>query len=200
MFYSITGNIVASDATSVALECSGVAFKCNASLNTLKKIGSTGNKVTLYTYLSVKEDALDLFGFYDLHELDCFKLLIAISGVGPKAALAVLSEMTPERLALAVSNGDYKSVTKAQGVGPKLAQRIVLELKGKLSVDITDDGADLISDFSESAASNIQEAVSALQFLGYTQHDASKAVKSLDSSLSVEEMIKRALTLLSKIL
>ncbi len=198
MFYSITGNIIASDASSVAVECSGVAFKCNASLNTLKKIGSTGNKVTLYTYLSVKEDALDLFGFYDLQELDCFKLLIAISGVGPKAALAVLSEMTPEKLALAVSNGDHKSVTRAQGVGPKLAQRIVLELKGKLSVDISGDDTDIVSAVSESASSNIKEAVSALQFLGYTQHDASKAVRGLDASLSVEEMIKKALVLLSK--
>lgn len=198
MFYSITGNIIASDASSVAVECSGVAFKCNASLNTLKKTGATGNKVTLYTYLSVKEDALDLFGFYDLQELDCFKLLIAISGVGPKAALAVLSEMTPERLALAVSNGDYKSVTKAQGVGPKLAQRIILELKGKLSVDITDDGTESITDFTETSSSNYKEAISALQFLGYTQHDASKAVKSLDASLSVEDMIKKALVLLAK--
>ena len=198
MFYSITGNIIALDASSVAVECSGVAFKCNASFNTLKKIGSTGNKVTLYTYLSVKEDALDLFGFYDLQELDCFKLLIGISGVGPKAALSVLSEMTPEKLALAVSNGDHKSVTRAQGVGPKLAQRIVLELKGKLSVDVSGDEADIVAAVSESASSNYKEAVSALQFLGYTQHDASKAVRSLDASLSVEEMIKKALVLLAK--
>lgn len=198
MFYSVTGNIVATDASSVAVECSGVAFKCNASLNTLKKIGSTGNKVTLYTYLSVKEDALDLFGFYDLQELDCFKLLIAISGVGPKAALAVLSEMTPERLALAVSNNDHKAVTKAQGVGSKLAQRIVLELKGKLTVGISEDDASAVADFSQDSSSNIKEAVSALQFLGYTQYDASKAVKSLDPSLSVEEMIKKALVLLAK--
>ena len=198
MFYSISGNIIASDANSVAVECSGVAFKCNASLNTLKKIGSVGNKVTLYTYLSVKEDALDLFGFYDLQELDCFKLLIAISGVGPKAALAVLSEMTPEQLALAVSKADHKAVTKAQGVGPKLAQRIVLELKGKLSVSVSSDDSDIFTGNTESASANISEAVSALQFLGYTQHDASKAVKSLDASLSVEEMIKRALVLLAK--
>lgn len=198
MFYSITGNIIASDASSVAVECSGVAFKCNASLNTLRKIGPTGSNVTLYTYLSVKEDALDLFGFYDLQELDCFKLLIAISGVGPKAALAVLSEMTPERLALAVSNGDHKAVTKAQGVGPKLAQRIVLELKGKLSVDVSNDDTDGIADFSVAISENVSEAVSALQFLGYTRHDAANAVKSLDSSLSVEEMIKKALVLLSK--
>ncbi len=198
MFYSISGNIIMSDASSVAIDCSGVGFKCNASLNTLRKIGSAGSKVTLYTYLAVREDALELFGFYDLQELDCFKLLIAISGVGPKAALAVLSEMTPEKLALAVSNGDSKAVTRAQGVGPKLAQRIILELKGKLSVDVSDEDGAFISESNESASSNISEAISALQFLGYSQHEAAKAVKSLDMSLSVEDMIKKALALLSK--
>lgn len=186
------------DASSVAVDCGGVGFKCNASLNTLRKIGQTGSKVTLYTHLAVREDALELYGFYDMQELDCFKLLISISGVGPKAALAVLSEMTPERLALAVSNGDAKSVTKAQGVGPKIAQRIVLELKGKLSVDVSGDDADDTIITNEASSSNISEAVGALQFLGYTQHEASKAVRSLDPSLSVEDMIKKALALLSK--
>lgn len=198
MFYSISGNIIMSDASSVAIDCSGVGFKCNASLNTLRKIGTAGSKVTLYTYLAVREDALELFGFYDLHELDCFKLLIAISGVGPKAALAVLSEMTPEKLALAVSNGDSKAVTRAQGVGPKLAQRIILELKGKLSVDISDDETVSVGDYNETASENMSEAISALQFLGYSQHEAAKAVKSLDMSLTVEDMIKKALALLSK--
>ena len=186
------------DATCVAIECGGVGFKCNASLNTLRKVGSAGSKVTLYTYLAVREDALELFGFYDQQELDCFKLLIGISGVGPKAALAVLSEMTPERLALAVSNGDAKSVTKAQGVGPKIAQRIVLELKGKLSVAVSDDDFAEVTAVSEASSANISEAIGALQFLGYTQHEASKAVRSLDPSMSVEDMIKKALALLSK--
>lgn len=198
MFYSLTGSIIMTDATSVAIDCGGVGFKCNASLNTLRKIGTTGTKITLYTYLAVREDALELFGFYDQQELDCFKLLIGISGVGPKAALAVLSEMTPERLALAVSNGDAKAVTKAQGVGPKIAQRIVLELKGKLSVDVSDDDAVEIGAVSAASSSNISEAISALQFLGYSQHEASKAVRSLEPSLGVEEMIKAALAVLSK--
>lgn len=198
MFYSLTGNIIMTDATFVAIECGGVGFKCNASLNTLRKVGSAGSKVTLYTYLAVREDALELFGFYDQQELDCFKLLIGISGVGPKAALAVLSEMTPERLALAVSNGDAKSVTKAQGVGPKIAQRIVLELKGKLSVAVSDDDFAEVTAVSEASSANISEAIGALQFLGYTQHEASKAVRSLDPSMSVEDMIKKALALLSK--
>ncbi len=198
MFYSLTGNIIMTDAACVAIDCGGVGFKCNASLNTLRKVGSQGSRITLYTYLAVREDALELFGFYDQTELDCFKLLIGISGVGPKAALAVLSEFTPERLALAVTNGDSKAVTKAQGVGPKIAQRIVLELKGKLSVSVSDDDSADISGVNETASSNINEAVGALQFLGYTQHEASKAVKSLDPSMSVEDMIKKALAVLSK--
>lgn len=197
MFYSLTGNIIMTDATGVAIECGGVGFKCNASLNTLRKVGGVGSKITLYTYLAVREDALELFGFFDQQELDCFKLLIGISGVGPKAALAVLSEMTPERLALAVSNGDAKAVTKAQGVGPKIAQRIVLELKGKLSVAVSDDDFAEVAAVSEASSANISEAIGALQFLGYTQHEASKAVRSLDPSMSVEDMIKKALALLS---
>ena len=186
------------DATGVAIDCGGVGFRCNASLNTLRKVGTAGSKITLLTHLAVREDALELFGFYDSQELDCFKLLIGISGVGPKAALAVLSEMTPDRLALCVANGDAKSVTKAQGIGPKIAQRIILELKGKLTVSGNDDEIAEVVSVNESSSANISEAVGALQFLGYSQHEASKAVRSLDPSLSVEDMIKKALVILAK--
>ena len=198
MFYSVTGNIVHIDASSVAVECGGVAFRCSCSLNTLKKVGSLGSQITLYTYLAVREDALELFGFNDMNELDCFKLLIGISGVGPKAALAVLSEMTPDRLAAAVASGDAKSVTKAQGVGPKIAQRIVLELKGKLTAvaNDTEEAFDAVS--AVSASDNTAEAVSALQFLGYSKYEAAKAVSQFDRNLSVEELIRKALTVLSK--
>ena len=186
------------DVSSVAIECGGVGFKCNASMNTLKKVGTVGSKTTLFTYLAVREDALELFGFADTQELDCFKLLIGISGVGPKAALAVLSEMTPDRLAMAVASGDAKSVTKAQGVGPKIAQRIVLELKGKLTAvaSTDDDGFDPAAAIE--ASDNTAEAVSALQFLGYTKYEAAKAVSNFDKNLSVEELIKKALAVLSK--
>lgn len=198
MFYSVTGNIVHIDATSVAVECSGVAFRCSCSLNTLKKAGNLGSQTTLYTYLAVREDALELFGFSDTNELDCFKLLIGISGVGPKAALSVLSEMTPDKLAMAVASGDAKAVTKAQGVGPKIAQRIVLELKGKLTAvaSDSDDGFDAAA--AVEASDNTAEAVSALQFLGYSKYEAAKAVSAFDKNLSVEELIKKALTVLSK--
>lgn len=197
MFYSVTGNIIKTLASAVAVECSGVGFKINTSLNTLKKIGGEGGKATLYTYLSVREDALDLFGFYDEDELECFKLLISVSGVGPKAALSILSLLTPESLALAVASGDAKAVTKAQGVGPKIAERVVRELKGKLSsFEFSDNGG--LSDIAEiSSNSDKSEAVSALQFLGYSQSEASRAVASVKGDFTVEEVIKKALNLLS---
>lgn len=197
MFYSVTGKIIKTFASAVAVECSGVAFKINTSVNTLKKIGGEGNKATLYTYLSVREDALDLFGFCDEDELECFKLLISVSGVGPKAALSILSLLTPESLALAVASGDAKSVTKAQGVGPKIAERVVRELKGKLSsFDFSDNGE--LSDIADvSLNSDKSEAVGALQFLGYSQSEASRAVASVKGDFTVEEVIKKALNILS---
>ncbi len=198
MFYSLTGNIIMVDASSVAIECGGVGFKCNASLNTLKRIGTVGSKTTVFTHLAVREDALELFGFADTQELDCFRLLIGISGVGPKAALSVLSEMTPDKLALAVSAGDAKSVTKAQGIGPKIAQRIVLELKGKLTSVAAGDDDNFDASAAIEASDNTAEAVSALQFLGYSRYEAAKAVSAFDKNLSVEELIKKALTVLSK--
>ncbi len=153
MFYSITGKVVYSDTQSVALETGGVAFKCNTTLNSLKRIGERGNTVTLYTHLNVREDALDLFGFYTEQELECFKLLISVSGVGPKAAISILSELTPEKLALSIATGDSKAITKAQGVGPKLAQRVVLELKDKLAK-----GLELPADSPEIQAAGVAAA------------------------------------------
>ncbi len=198
MFYSITGNIIMTDANGIAIECGGVAFRCSASMNTLKTIGVVGATATVYTYLAVREDALELYGFADTNELDCFKLLIAISGVGPKAALAVLSEMTPDSLAKAVSSGDVKAVTKAQGVGPKIAQRIVLELKGKITAAASENVQEIDAVASVDSSANASEAVSALQFLGYSRYEAAKAVAALPQDISVEEMIKKALAVLAK--
>ncbi len=197
MFYSITGNIIKIFSSAVAVECSGVGFKINTSLNTLKKTGGEGNKVTLYTYMNVREDALDLFGFYDEDELECFKLLISVSGVGPKAALSILSMLTPEALSLAVASGDAKAVTKAQGVGPKIAERIVRELKGKLSSFEFSNGGEF-SDITEiDSDAGKSEAVSALQFLGYSSSEASKAVALVKGDFTVEDIIKKALNILS---
>lgn len=195
MFYSITGKVVYFDAQSVALETGGIAFHCNTTRTTLQKVAQKGDTATLYTYLNVREDALDLFGFSTQQELDCFKLLISVSGVGPKAALAILSELSPEKLALALSTGDSKSITRAQGVGPRLAQRIILELKDKMAKGLTlpADSPEIEAAGRASTDGNAAEAVSALSMLGYTQSEAAMAVSKLDSSLPVEELIRQAL-------
>lgn len=198
MFYSLTGDIVYRDASSVAISCGGVAFKCFTSAVTLAEIGDK-HSTTLYTYLSVKEDALDLFGFYDETELDFFKMLISITGVGPKAAVAILSVLTPDSLALAIASGDHKAITKAQGVGPKLAQRIVMELKDKIgSVSLSGTAKEAVSSVSSAMNTSSQaEAVEALVMLGYSQSEASSAVSKLDKSLSVEKLITESLKILS---
>ena len=198
MFYSITGQVVYTDATSVAVSCGGVAFNCSATANTLKNIGTIGDTVTLYTYLNVREDALDMFGFYDKDELDCFKLLINVTCVGPNAALAILSQLTPNRLAVCVASGDTKAITAAQGVGAKLAQRVVLELKDKLKSYISSENREELAAINAASSSAGEEAVDALVMLGYTKTEAASAVGRLDQSLSSEELIKQALRLISK--
>ena len=200
MFYSITGRVVHRDTQSVALETGGVAFQCSTTLSTLKTIGEKGSTATLYTYLNVREDALDLFGFATEQELECFKLLISVSGVGPKAALSILSELTPDKLALCLATGDSKSITRAQGVGPKLAQRVVLELKDKLAkgLELPADSPEIQAAGLAAADGNAAEAVSALTMLGYSQSEAAMAVSKLDGDLPVVALIKQALKQLAR--
>ncbi len=194
MFYSLTGKVVALEESCVAIQCGGIAFRCMTTLNTISKIGKTGDEVTLFTYLNVREDAMDLFGFYTQQELSCFKQLISVSGVGPKAALAILSQLSPDKLALCIASGDVKSITKAQGVGPKLAQRVVLELKDKFSAGLAQEGVSVVSDSPNSpAGGNRAEAVEALIMLGYSRTEAASAIGKLDPSLPTEELIRLAL-------
>lgn len=195
MFYSLTGTVVYTDESSVAVSCGGVAFRCFTSFNTLRRIGSTGETITVYTYLSVREDALDLFGFADTAELDCFKILISVSGVGPKAALAILSQLTPDKLALAVASGDIKAITAAQGVGPKIAQRIITELKDKLAPFAMGSSAVEMAEVKAAVSTDSgSEAVDALMSLGFSRTEASVAVGKLDPDLPIDELIKRALS------
>ena len=200
MFYSITGKIVYIDTQSVAIETGGVAFRCSTTLTTIKRIGEKGSTATLYTYLNVREDALDLFGFADEQELECFKLLIGVSRVGPKAARTILSELTPDKLALCLATGDSKAITRAPGVGPKLAQRVVLELKDKLAkgLELSAVTPEIEAAGIAAAEGSAAEAVSALTMLGYSQSEAAAAVAKLDASLSVEDMIRQALKTLAR--
>lgn len=200
MFYSLTGTVVHYDTQSVAISCGGVAFNCQTSMNTLKQVAKNGEEVTVFTYLNVREDALDLFGFSTERELECFKLLISISGIGPKMALAILSVLNPDELSLAIASGDYKVIATAQGIGAKKAQRIVMELKDKVAAgtmtELFDSTATEVAQVS--SGGNTAEAISALAMLGYSQSEAASAVSRVDKSLSVEGIIKEALKLLSK--
>lgn len=200
MFYSLTGKIVYSDITRVAIECAGVAFDVTTSVNTLRKLGNVGDTATVYTHLAVREDGMELFGFADNEELQYFRMLISVSGVGPKAAVAILSVLTPEMLSLSITAGDVKSITKAQGVGPKIAQRIVIELKDKVSKLVPDkiNAGKLTQSSVALPSGNTDEAVSALMALGYSNSEAAHAVSGVDGSLSVEEIIKIALRNLSR--
>ncbi len=199
MLYNIKGTLTVTDVNFIVVECGGVGFKCYSTLNTIKTIGKTGSEVNVYTYLAVREDAMDLYGFASLAELEAFKLLITVSGIGPKAAVAILSELTPDKLALCIASGDSKSITRAQGVGKKTAERVVLELKDKMGSIAAGDTASVISGAaSVSESSNTAEAVEALVALGYSQSDAAVAVGAMDKSLSVDEMIRLGLKQLAR--
>ena len=197
MIYNIKGELTYTDPQFVVVENSGIGFKCFTSLTTVKNVGKIGSTVNLYTYLSVKEDALDLFGFSTLEELNSFKLLITVSGVGPKAAVSVLSELSPEKLALAIASSDVKSITKANGVGRKTAERIVLELKDKTGSLSQTDFSSAASAASVAEDSAAGEAVAALVALGFSQSDAAVTVGQMDQSLSADEMIRLGLRQLS---
>lgn len=198
MIYNISGTLTYVGDQFLVVECSGIGFKCFSSLNTLKSVGRTGEKINLFTYLSVKEDALDLFGFATEEELSFFKLLITVSGVGPKAAVAVLSELEPSRLALAIASGDVKSITRANGVGKKTAERIVLELKDKVAnVASSSDMQSVASAAAVVEDSAAGEAVAALVALGFNKSDAAVVVGAMDKSLSADEMIRLGLRQLS---
>lgn len=199
MLYNLKGTLTVSDVNFIVVECGGVGFKCFTTLNTVKQIGKTGDTVNVYTYLAVREDAMDLYGFSSLAELDAFKLLITVSGIGPKAAVSILSELSPDKLAVCIASGDAKAITRAQGVGKKTAERVVLELKDKMgAIAVGDVSGAVSSAASVTANSGSAEAVEALVALGYSQSDAAVVVGAMDKSLSVDEMIRLGLKQLAK--
>lgn len=200
MIYSLTGKLMNLEPDLAVIQCGGVGYACRTTLNTIGRLQNVDGDVTLFTVLNVREDAVELFGFYSHDELNCFKLLTSVSGVGPKNALAVLSAMTPQDFALAVATEDAKFLTKAKGVGAKVAQRIVLELKDKLKKETATTGVGLIPEtLSYGATSGVSEAISALTVLGYSHTEASTALAGADSQMSVEELIKYALKRLASL-
>lgn len=198
MIYSIRGKITYIGGDFVVIECAGIGYMVNTTLTTIGDISSNHDEVTLYTHLSVREDGISLFGFSTCDELKAFELLISVSGVGPKAGLAILSAMTPQSFAVAVAAGDAKAFTKAKGVGPKAAQKIIIELKDKVSKETELLGEASSADFSTDGMPDAKEAVLALTALGYSQSEAASAVARLDKALPVEELIKGALKLLAQ--
>lgn len=202
MIYSLTGEILFVEPNTAVIECGGVGFKCVVSNSTLQRLPPVGSSTTLFTHLNVSQDAMTLFGFATKSELSCFRMLTGVSGIGPKTAIAVLSAMTPEQLAMNVASGDYKAITCAQGIGPKQAQRIVLELKDKVtSMGAPADGvpadAAAVSPAVSVPAGNSAEAIRALMVLGCTSGEASQLVAQLDQSQPVEQLIQQALRLMA---
>ena len=194
MIYSLSGILKHIDLNFVVIECGGVGFKCNASVNTISQIGDIGDSVSLFTYLAVKEDAMELYGFCTQDEQECYLKLISVSGIGPKAAIAILSKLSPSELANAIVTENVKAITTAQGVGPKAAQRIILELKSKFSASAAIPSRSQSATKSIAHSSNeMNEAVVALEALGYSHIQAVSAVNGIDSSLPASQIIKLAL-------
>ena len=196
MIYCLTGKIVKKSMSAVVLSCGGVGYYAQCPASVAGALPGVGKEATLYTVMSVTENDVSLYGFATEEQQACFEMLTAVSGVGPKVGLAILSVMEPQRVALAISAGDHKAFKAASGVGPKLAQRIVLELKDKVAKGFVDgisleDVAGAASDAPASQSS--AQAVAALVSLGYSQSEAALAISKIDATLPVEEIIKLAL-------
>lgn len=196
MIYSVTGRVALVTPEMAVIECAGVGYACKTTLFTAEELQGL-ETATLYTYLAVREDAIDLFGFASEEELESFKLLTSVSGVGAKYALSILSSMTPDQAALAIASGDAKAFTKVKGVGSKIAQRIVMELKDKVSKDYGSIPSAGPVSVGARPGSNVSDALSALVVLGYSQSEAAACLSRMDPSAPVDELIRQALKELS---
>lgn len=192
MIYSVRGNLILMDAGFAVVECGGVGYRVQTSITTQKQL-KLNTETMLYTYMNVREDAMELYGFASKGELSTFKMLIGITGVGPKVALAILSELSSEQIAMCVSSGDSKTLTRASGVGPKLAQRIVLELKDKIKGIAESEGFEISKGSVVVDTGNVPKAVAALAVLGYSATDVTPILSKLDPNMSVEAMIAATL-------
>ena len=195
MFYYLKGEVTVLEQNLAVIDVGGVGYACFVSLNTMSYL-ETGKEAKLYTYCNIKEDAFDIYGFHSINEKRSFELLLSVSGVGPKAALSILSSSTPEGLALAIINGDEKAITVAQGIGKRIAQRVILELKDKISkesADVVTSGVVLSVPVGASATKH-SEASAALAVLGFTPAEAASILRTIDvDKLSVEDIIREAL-------
>lgn len=207
MFYYISGKLAKLDGSFAVVDAGGVGFKMTISKSTYYRLTGKENTsdVKLYTYMAVREDGTELFGFSTEEELSAFKLLITVSGVGPKAAISILSTLTPEKLALAICTEDKKAISQANGIGAKTAARIILELKDKLKADGVGEANDdtttsLLGDVGASSdkSGKLSDAQDALTVLGYSRSEAARALASVDTSLELDDIIRLALKKLMK--
>lgn len=202
MIYHVNGILEYCEPGFCVIDCSGLGYKLTISDNTYQGVvGHVGKNEKLLTYLKVSEDGVELFGFKTNDELEAFKLLITVSGVGPKAAMAILSLLTPDRLSMAISSEDTKAIAKASGIGPKTAARVILELKDKIlkmPFTVASEEASVVASVNVSKSSNLSEALEALVVLGYGRSDAQRALAGIDPKLDVAKIIPLALAKLMR--
>ncbi len=196
MYYYVSGQVAHVEPYLAVIDCGGVGYACRTTAYTISQI-KKGDRAKLFTYLSVREDAMDLYGFFSQEELKLFQQLISVSGVGPKAALAILSSSTPANLAMSIITGDEKTLTRAHGVGKKIAQRVILELKDKLAKGqtVSASGESVPMDAVTIIPQNkLSEASAALAVLGYSQAEINVALKGVDvDGQPLEQIIRLAL-------
>lgn len=197
MIYSLRGKIIAKESNLVVIECCKVGYACRTSMNTLSGLAVNEEETTLYTFMNVHENGIELFGFLTKQELNCFKMLLSVSGVGAKAALSILSDFSPEQFAMIVASGDSKALTKTKGIGAKTAQRIILELKDKIIADTSEYENSGISK-PEIYAGNLprSEALEGLMVLGYTQTEVMPILAGLDENLDTAGFIRETLRII----
>lgn len=202
MFYYIEGSISILEPFLAVVDCHGVGYAINITGNTAGRL-KVGERARLYIYSLIREDCFDLYGFYSLEEKRCFELLIGVSGVGPKAAQAILTASTPEALSLAVISGNERALTVAQGIGKKIAQRVILELKDKMAKEQKDSGFGAFSVSSSvdsvGKTGKLNDAAAALGVLGYGNTEIAAALKGIDvENLAVEDIVRQALRKMMK--
>lgn len=208
MFHYISGALAAIEPSFAVIDAGGVGYKLTVTQTTYgtlsHKNATEGSvNVRLYTYMAVREDGIELFGFASEEELDCFKLLITVSGVGPKAAISILSQLSPSKLMLAICNDNKKAIAQANGIGPKTAARIILELKDKVSKSVDFSGEDSATEFYQEVAptksSKLSDATDALMALGYSRNEAQGVLRSIDTEkLELDDIIRLALKKIMK--
>lgn len=193
MFYYLEGIVSDIDINLAVIDCGGVGYAVNTTANTLSRL-KTKEKAKLYISEYIKEDCFDLYGFATLSERRCFEMLLTVSGIGPKAAQAILSTSTPEALAMAIMNGDEKALTVAQGVGKKIAQRVILELKDKVSKEANVVAAEMPAVLTPADGDSRNDAVAALMVLGYSAPEINGVLRRMDvSGMTTEQIVKIAL-------